>query len=262
MKALISLVTAAVVLLRISTLGFRPQFKRQVGTARWLMAQDERTAKMLDRLASVLRTEDISSPAPETSTEVSELPDSFDDAIQRAVRCTLQCVSNGMSRVRIDFDTTIGDQTYTSLKSSLPMTKRFCTELCAAMQLHPLTSVTDGDDNQEFRGLRSLRIFFPDMGATVLARRDWKMGTNATEIPPCVYTANVQNDPVLETDQAVIVLCPLYSEADYISRITDVCLERNIPCIMINPNLINGDQGFGVRKCFHLYSEIAHVRSL
>jgi hypothetical protein len=27
----------------------------------------------------------------------------------------------------------------------------------------------------------------------------------------------------------------------------DIALERNIPCIMINPSLINGDQGLGVR---------------
>ena len=252
MKALASIITATAIF-STSTLAFRPQLTRQSKTARWAMAQDERTAKMLDRLASVLRTESISSPSPETSADVSELPDSFDDAIQRAVRCTLQCVSNGMSRVRIDFDTTIGDQTYTSLKNSLPMTKRYCTELCSAMQLYPLNARVDGDETDEVRSIRSLRIFFPDMGAAVLARRDWKMGTNATEVPPCVYTANVQNDPVLETDQAVIILCPLYSEADYISRITDVCLERNIPCIMINPNLINGDQGFGVRKCFHFF---------
>ena len=229
-----------------STFAFQLAGLRCKTVARLHMAQDERTARMLDQLSKVLKTESLSSPTPETSGEVSELPDSFDDAVKRAVRCTLQCISNGMSRVRIDFDTTVGDQTYTSLKSSLPMTKRFTSELCSAMELHPL-NVHPGE-TEENQSLRSLRIFFPDMGAAALARRDWKMGSNDTEIPPCVYTANIQNDPVLETDKAVIILCPLYSEADYISRITDICIERNLPCIMINPNLINGDQGLGVRK--------------
>ncbi len=53
--------------------------------------------------------------------EVSELPDSFDDALQVAVDCAKQAFADGRDRVRIDFDTTAGDLTYTTLKNSLPL---------------------------------------------------------------------------------------------------------------------------------------------
>lgn len=53
--------------------------------------------------------------------EVSELPDSFDDALKIAVGCTSDAFEAGKRRVRVDFDTTAGDQTYTTLKNSLPL---------------------------------------------------------------------------------------------------------------------------------------------
>jgi hypothetical protein len=100
----------------------------------------------------------------------------------------------------------------------------------------------------DFKITRSLSIFFPDMGPAVLARRDWSMNTNKVpEVPPCVFTANIQNDELRDTDQLAIILCPLYSEVDYVKRVMNMCEIQGIPCIMINPNLINQDQGFGVR---------------
>lgn len=76
------------------------------------------------------------------------------------------------------------------------------------------------------------------------------MGTNSSEVPVGVYTANVQNDPLGTTDKAAIILCPLYSETDYVQRVVDLCVNNNVLCIMINPNLINMDQGFGVRESY------------
>lgn len=67
------------------------------------------------------------------------------------------------------------------------------------------------------------------------------------DVPPCIFTANIQNDPLQSTDKLAIILCPKYSEADYVKRIMDLCDEVSIPCVMINPDLINMDQGFGVR---------------
>jgi hypothetical protein len=66
-----------------------------------------------------------------------------------------------------------------------------------------------------------------------------------------VRTANIQNDPIEDTDKIAIMLCPLSYEVDYVKRVTDLCTEKNIPCIMINPNLINMDQGYGLSKYVH-----------
>lgn len=55
--------------------------------------------------------------------QVSELPDSFDDALDVAVDCARRAFESGRDRVRIDFDTTAGDLTYTTLKNSLPLVR-------------------------------------------------------------------------------------------------------------------------------------------
>ena len=81
------------------------------------------------------------------------------------------------------------------------------------------------------------------------------MGSAVSEVPYCVQTANIQNDPIADTDKLVLILCPLYSEADFVKRLLDLCSATNTPCILINPELINMDQGFGVSKyiCTHTH---------
>ena len=83
---------------------------------------------------------------------------------------------------------------------------------------------------------------------TALARRDWKIGTFDAEVPYCIATGSIQNDILRPSDELAIVLCPLYSESDSVKRVMDMCDEESIPCLLINPELINMDQGLGVRK--------------
>jgi len=241
--------------------------------------------------------------APEIplSNDVSELPDSFEDAVKRSGLRTLECIATGSKKCRIDFDTSVGDITFTSLKNTLPMVKELVKVLCSEMQLvgpaaenkvwiNPARPVSraaaaaaksapsvvstkektqeqiDKEEDereaaeiaaaeglgmqalpQQQGPLKTLRIFFPDMGAAALVRRDWKMGTDVPDVPTAVFTANIQNDPLADTDKLAILLCPLFSEADFAKRVIDLCAEKGIPLIMINPELINMDQGFGVR---------------
>ena len=55
------------------------------------------------------------------------------------------------------------------------------------------------------------------------------MGTNSSEVPESIQTANIQNDPLLPLDKIVILLCPLYSETDYVKRVVDLCLFAQPP---------------------------------
>lgn len=205
-------------------------------------------------------------PTPEQEIAKTELPLDFFDAVTRSVQCTLRAnQQGGITRFRIDFDTSIGDMTYTSLKNTLPFVKEYLKQYCQTLELVPAAikqkqlddnSTSSTEANLAFNAMngmqsnRTIRVFFPDMGAAVLARNDWKLNTIDAEVPHCVSTANVQNDPLLDTDIFAIVLCPLYSEADSVKRILDMCKERNVQCLMINPSLINMDQGFGVSKYF------------
>ena len=175
----------------------------------------------------------VEAPEIPLSSDVSQLPESFLDAVKRASRCTIECVGSGTRTCRIDFDTSVADMTYTSLKNTTPFIKEFVKELSADMGI--------GSSGG------TIRVFFPDMGAAALVRRDWKMGTEASEVPDCLQTANIQNDPLAPTDRVAILLCPLYSESDFVKRIVDLCANASIPCLLVNPELINMDQGFGVR---------------
>lgn len=62
----------------------------------------------------------------------TELPDSLDDsAIIAATSCTQFYNDAGpTNRCRVDFDTSIGDETYTTLKSSTEFMQKFVTALC------------------------------------------------------------------------------------------------------------------------------------
>jgi hypothetical protein len=233
------------------------------------------------RLLSSYSSEDnpfTRTAAPEVplSSDISQLPDTFSDAIKKAAGRTLTCISSGQKRIRIDFDTSIGDQTYTSIKNTIPMAKEFSVILSYEMDLTMTLDEDDDDVISEIKTVppgalesdvaftpvkaeqkvvtdtptaeRTMRIFFPDMGQAALARRDWKMGSDVSEVPPCVYTANIKNDDIEVTDKVAIILCPLASEADSVKRIMDSCTASGVPLIMINPDLINMDQGFGYSK--------------
>lgn len=241
-------------------------------------------------LSSSYKSEDNAftrTAAPEValSTDVSNLPDAFSDAVRKAAMRTIDCITAGKKRIRIDFDTSIGDQTYTSIKNSIPLMKELSVILSQEMDL----TMTMGEDDEveevatgELAILESqiskestdvtaevssvapavptpvaqkveiadktMRIFFPDMGQAALARRDWKMGTDVSEVPPCVYTANIKNDGIQTTDKVVVIICPLASEADDVQRIMAICTASNVPLVLINPDLINMDQGFGYSK--------------
>jgi len=68
--------------------------------------------------------------------QATELPDSLDDAAARAALASAEfCEAAGSTavRCRVDFDTTIGDETYTLLKASTEFMQKFVSALCYAI---------------------------------------------------------------------------------------------------------------------------------
>lgn len=205
----------------------------------------------------------------------SELPNDFIDSVDRAVESTVRCMSTGVRRCRVDFDTTVGDMTYTSLKNSLPFTEEFVKRLAYRLGYavpevikeegdEEASKATEGEASEASPSLpveppqaivptEIIKIFFPDMGAAALARKDWKLNEDEPKLPNCVVTANIKNDPIQSKDKLVIMLCPQYSEADSVKRVIQLCDDEGTPCILVNPNIINMDQGFGVRKSYSIF---------
>eukprot|EP00557_Chaetoceros_sp_GSL56_P004892 CAMPEP_0176493770 /NCGR_PEP_ID=MMETSP0200_2-20121128/9723_1 /TAXON_ID=947934 /ORGANISM="Chaetoceros sp., Strain GSL56" /LENGTH=329 /DNA_ID=CAMNT_0017891449 /DNA_START=149 /DNA_END=1135 /DNA_ORIENTATION=- len=62
----------------------------------------------------------------------TELPDSLDDSAAIAAQGCADFFQDAgsMSRCRVDFDTSVGDETYTTLKSSTQFMQKFVTALC------------------------------------------------------------------------------------------------------------------------------------
>lgn len=67
--------------------------------------------------------------------QVTELPDSLDDSAILAAQGCVQFYNDAgpMNKCRVDFDTSIGDETYTTLKSSTEFMQKFVTALCYEM---------------------------------------------------------------------------------------------------------------------------------
>ena len=65
----------------------------------------------------------------------TELPDSLDDAAVRAARASTAFseASGPVARCRVDFDTSVGDETFTILKTSTEFMQKYVSALCYAM---------------------------------------------------------------------------------------------------------------------------------
>jgi hypothetical protein len=62
----------------------------------------------------------------------TELPDSLEDAAEIAARASWTFCTQGGTTCRVDFDTSIGDETYTTLKASTPFVQKYTTALSYA----------------------------------------------------------------------------------------------------------------------------------
>jgi hypothetical protein len=190
----------------------------------------------------------------------TELPDSLDDAAEIAAEaCARFAESSGpLARCRVDFDTSVGDETYTILKSSTEFMQKLVTSLCNAMipgiqeqQLQAMMRVSQAKadlrvlgeptekDSEETQARRqdlvsiiknngqnadakydgpTARIYFPDEGNAALARRDW-FGNNL--VPTCVEFSScggVQMQDVSK-DMLVVFFCPKASESDSVEKL-------------------------------------------
>lgn len=159
----------------------------------------------------------------------TELSDSFAGAVADASSALVAAVRNGQLLMRIDFDTSSGDQTYTTLKNSI----EFCRGVSSAW-----AAELDGD---------TLCLFFPDAGAAALAASQWKMGTDESLVPNNVRVAGFPRDRLAQDDAAVLIVCPRASEATATEKLIDTASTELKPIAVLNPELVDmGTTGYGL----------------
>lgn len=235
----------------------------------------------------------ITRPVPFTTTNnnrnlnhlplfgATELPDSLADAAVRAAEASAAFSASGGTRCRVDFDTSVGDETYTLLKSSTEFMQEFVSATCYAMipglqsarqsemikvmeAESELKQLEDSDDvneereaeliaiierrgrtNDEFSGPVA-RVYFPDEGSAALARRDWD------NVPACCQFSSCGGVQMhdFKDDQLVFFFCPRASEAESVEEILALSEQKaeNLKLtIFVNPNLVDmGVTGFGM----------------
>ncbi len=191
----------------------------------------------------------------------TELPDSLEDAAVRAAEASALFADQmgSLGRCRVDFDTSVGDETYTLLKSSTEFMQNYVSALCYSMipglqeqrqaemmrvvearaELKSMENAEDAereeelvriiaangrDKNAKWEGPKA-RIYFPDEGNAALARRDW-LGSGpkpgAAKVPPCVEFSScggVQRVNDVSNDMLVFFFCPKASESDSVEKI-------------------------------------------
>lgn len=147
---------------------------------------------------------------PSSTSTPSPIPPSFEAACEQARQSLAAALAAGCRRLFLELDTTNGDETYTSLKSSLPTVRALL----------------------EFFNTSTVQIAFPDAGAAALAKRDW--GPDVCEGHALV---GIEQYKRRDSDAATIVIVPRASEVDTLAKIVSNAGDDVI--IVVNPDLID-----------------------
>lgn len=224
----------------------------------------------------------MSSTAQQQSQQPTELPDSLSDAAVRAAESSRnfwEATGSIYTRCRVDFDTTVGDETYTLLKATTEFMQEFVTALCYAMlpgvqeqkqkeimavaqaqaELSSIQNEETANEEREEELIQIIqnqgqtgkwkgpvaRVYFPDEGSAALARRDW------TNVPACVDFSSCGGIQVQDVskDALAFFFCPKASESASVEEILAKCeaSENMRMTVFVNPKLVDmGVTGFGM----------------
>lgn len=155
------------------------------------------------------------------------LPDSFEDASVQCARTILRVIDSGVAKMRVDFDTSAGDITYTTLRNSLPIARALMMMLSEKLCV-------------EKDGLPAgkLQVLFPDEGTAALVTREWAP-------PPTVRCACISRYRVPDDASACIVVAPTALDTRPLEVLlnNDAIVSGAVPLIVLNPQLVDMSTG-------------------
>jgi hypothetical protein len=138
-SSLISFQSAAAVIHRVDSSSSSLSRSRRLSALQLLLGRTHPTSTTTAVSLSTSSSSVSTTATASRANQPTELPDSLDDAASIAAKACYeiyQTSSGGVSsatpniRCRVDFDTSIGDETYTLLKSSTEFTQKFVSALC------------------------------------------------------------------------------------------------------------------------------------
>jgi len=207
------------------------------------------------------------------SSKESSLPDSLDDAAKIASKSCLvyfeDIGSISPSRCRVDFDTTIGDETFSRLKSSTEFMQKFVTYLCCTIipdvleqrqrEIQTCMKVRNDllnndelseEERDELSNILSMggrrdtddkweggkaRIYFPDEGSAALAKRDWvkpdtASGFGVSFVPSCVEFSSLSGQQDIYDTTKDMLIFFFCPEAAESKKLEDILYESEASC--------------------------------
>jgi len=162
----------------------------------------------------------MSSPEGSAPPESYSLPDSFEDASEACGNAVLDCLDRGLTKMRIDFDTSAGDETYTSLRNSMPVARALTMKMCARLC-------------KEETG-RTLQVLLPDEGTAALLKREWAA-------PDSVQFASLGRYKVPESAAACLIVAPTALDVTTLNKLiqSEEVVSSGVPLIVLNPQLVD-----------------------
>jgi len=169
------------------------------------------------------------------------LPDSFDDASRACAAALVSALRRGLTKIRVDFDTSAGDITYTSLRNSMPvaraLTELLSAELCgSAVPSIPLeVPESAAEAKPEAAGpSKVLQVLMPDEGTAALAAREWAP-------PPTVKCSCLARFKLPEEAVACLVVAPTALDTTALDALikSEGVVSSGVPIIVLNPQLID-----------------------
>lgn len=191
----------------VSAVGLRPQLRRAD-----LASRRSISTLRCKRLETARNHRCVTVSLAEESAVEGLIPASFNRACEQARDAMTASLSSGQRRLFVELDTTNGDATYTTLKTTLPSAR----------------ALLDIFDNS------SVQIVLPDAGAAALAQRDWGPG-----LPSQHRVVGIEQFERRADDAAVFVVVPRASDVDGLVKLVDACAGADDVIIVINPDLVD-----------------------
>mmetsp|Transcript_21245 Transcript_21245/g.52286 ORF Transcript_21245/g.52286 Transcript_21245/m.52286 type:complete len:496 (-) Transcript_21245:1529-3016(-) len=180
--------------------------------AKWKeqLKEKQEEEKMANKLADEADSFLVIGPSMKAEKGV---PSSMENAVVQALLSSVEVMKRGCGTFRLDVDVS-RDETYTTLKNSIPFTRVYCKGLAV-------------------NGFKNLRIIMPDPGSAALANRDWAKGDGHN----AVAFERFGDTPVGDDDDAVVVIAAAATEIEKVKTLAISCAEKGVPLILINPSV-------------------------
>lgn len=150
------------------------------------------------------------------ATDMSgSIPASFEASCEQARGAVLSALAMGQRKLFVELDTTNGDATYTTLKTTVPTVRA----LVHVFNENPV------------------QIVFPDAGAAALARRDWANDEAREDTVTNHNLVGLEQYIARDGDAAVVVVVPRASEVDRLAALVREAGDSSV--IVVNPDLVD-----------------------